>query len=455
MQKLPSRKVIAIIRLYLNGWSYGEIAAKVGVSKSTVGNVIDGLKAGRFPEAGDVPEQIELLHDLAADLKQHRMSAGQALAGIAALSRLHETGLEPVDLERLARLCRALPQEADIPSFIKAALALEDTRQHTGLDIDELETKATQLEKAVADLEPLAQQVQEQREQVEELAKQRQRLSIEVEETDIHLKSLVSAVKDKEKRETELSHRVLDLEQRAHDADERLSVVRKDIRTLSGLGLSPDDLSGFVDRLCGVAQRHGIKPEALRSRLLHELEQLEEGLGLESLRKTKQKELARVEQKMANATRQLEALKIATNQVRQEQAALKAVMAEERTYISKEIQAFVRLAQDTVTQLRQHLGDGVREAVGEVQVLRDRALEAGHEVGYCQAIIEFREWLRELVALVSGEEGISGNRVRVIGVRILYGMKAWVSRHQEELGPLSDLKSRIATLIEELERWTP
>ena len=49
MEKLSYRKQVMIVRMYLNGLSYDEIAAKVGVSKGTVANVIAELKAGRFP----------------------------------------------------------------------------------------------------------------------------------------------------------------------------------------------------------------------------------------------------------------------------------------------------------------------------------------------------------------------------------------------------------------------
>ena len=51
MQKLPLRKVLTIIKLYLNGLSYSEIADKADVGKSTIADVIASLKAGRFPEA--------------------------------------------------------------------------------------------------------------------------------------------------------------------------------------------------------------------------------------------------------------------------------------------------------------------------------------------------------------------------------------------------------------------
>ena len=48
MQKLSLRKQLAIVRLYLGGLSYDEIATKAAVSKGTVANVVADLKAGQI-----------------------------------------------------------------------------------------------------------------------------------------------------------------------------------------------------------------------------------------------------------------------------------------------------------------------------------------------------------------------------------------------------------------------
>ena len=58
MQELSTNKKMRIIKLYLAGFSYEEIAKKVGVSKGTVSNVIAALKAGQFPEVSTIPEEI-------------------------------------------------------------------------------------------------------------------------------------------------------------------------------------------------------------------------------------------------------------------------------------------------------------------------------------------------------------------------------------------------------------
>lgn len=455
MEKLSAKKRMIAVRAYLDGMTYDEIAAKAGVSKGTVANVISELKAGRFPEAGDVSEQLDLLRELAVDMRKSGLTLGRAAVGVAALSRLQELGLEPAEIERFAAVCHTLTTETDVQAFAKAALAVEEVRQHTGLSVDDLEKKALELAHEVERLEPLAQQVQEYHRQLEELGKQQQSLVDEVSELERRLGSLVPSVKDKEKRETELSHRVQEMERRAQSADERLATARKDLQTLSGLGLTLDDLSGFTQRLCGVAQRHGIEPDTIRERLLHELEQLGEGLGLETLVKTRRQELAKARQALAKAQERLAALETATQQIRQEQTTLRALLTEQRKQIKKETQAIILLARDTVTQLKKHLGDGVEEAVAQVHGLSNQALELGKELGRYEAAVQANQWLRELVGLVKGNNSITSGQVRAIGLVVLRGMSAWLNRHSSDTGPSPLLMDKIRATIEALERWTP
>ena len=69
MEKLTTKKKLAAVRLYLSGMSYDEIAAKTGISKGMVAKIVAELKAGGFPEAADVGEQIQVLRELSLDLK--------------------------------------------------------------------------------------------------------------------------------------------------------------------------------------------------------------------------------------------------------------------------------------------------------------------------------------------------------------------------------------------------
>jgi len=453
MEKLSNRKQVMIVRMYLNGFSYDEIAAKVGVSKGTVANVIAELKAGRFPEASDVREQIEFLRELAVDLRKSGLTPGRAVVGIAVLSCLQELAVEPADIERFTTVCHTLTQETDIQAFVKAAMDIAALEKRTSLSFYDLEKKAHDLEQAVTNLEPLVQQVREHREQIKKLGEQRQRLTDEVTELEKRLQSLSPKVKEKEKREAHLSSRVQQLEDRAEAADERLTTARKDLRALAELGLPLDDLSGFTQRLCGIAQRHDIAPGVLRERRLHELEQVEEGLGLETLVEMKRHELAKVKQSVAKTQKELAALKTATKQLQQEQATLRSTITEERKHISKEAQAIILLAKDTIAELKRNLGDGVDEALVEVQRVRNQALELGKELGHFESVIQSNQWIKELLGLVKGDDNASSGQARVIALAVLRGMSAWLNQHPSEIGSSQLLRVKISAAVEELERW--
>ena len=74
MEKLSAQRKLAVVRQYLSGQSYDEIAARSGVSKGTVANVVTELKARKFPEAANVAEHIELLRELSIDLKRSKLT---------------------------------------------------------------------------------------------------------------------------------------------------------------------------------------------------------------------------------------------------------------------------------------------------------------------------------------------------------------------------------------------
>ena len=110
------------------------------------------------------------------------------------------------------------------------------------------------------------------------------------------------------------------------------------------MGLSFDDLSGFVQRLSGVAQRHHIQPMHLRERLLHELEELDEELSLEVLVSRERYELTRAEQAVRKAQEERAALEAAIRRGHQQQDRLRAVMTEDRKTARKEIKTIEQTA---------------------------------------------------------------------------------------------------------------
>ncbi len=96
MEKFSAKKKTAVIKL--SGLSYGEIAAKTAVSKGTVANIVAELKAGAFPEAADVTEQVELLRELSLELEHSGLSPGQCTVDLAVLGHIKECGPDAADM---------------------------------------------------------------------------------------------------------------------------------------------------------------------------------------------------------------------------------------------------------------------------------------------------------------------------------------------------------------------
>jgi len=454
MEKLSLKKKLFVIRLYLEGLSYDEIAARASVGKGTVANIITDLKVGRFPEYGDLSEQMELIRELAVDLKRTRLTPIQAAVGVSVLSRLQELGVEPGEIEGLSALCRTLNADGiNIQSFIRAVLAFEEERERTGLSVEELEMKVKGLEESASRLEPLAKELANREAQLTELDANSQTLTEKVSRLEKHHEILVENVRDKEQRETELLSRVRDLEDRVQRADERLAIARKDLKMLSGIGMSLDNLSAFTQRLKVIAQRHGIKAEILCSRLMNELEQLDEGLGLETIVNAKNEELRRIENTIVRAKEESSGIISTNEKIRQERSSLRAAQLEEQRYLTKDIKSINTIAKSTITKLKQDLSTGVRESVIEVNKLKNQALRLGRELGQLNKMIELNKWLKGLQALAKGDEEVEPCQVRVIGITVLQAMLTWLDHHSRDSSIPWLLRSSISSLIGELERW--
>jgi len=452
VEKVSIKKQLTIVRLYLSGLSYSQIVAKTGVSKGTVANVIATLKGGQFAEAQLPAEQIELLHELAADLHQLNLNPSQAVTGLAVLSRLHELGIEPSDFQEWATMCKHLAADkADAPSFVKAALYLEELRKATGLTVPELEQKASSLQHEVDKLQPIVKELKKCPGQLEEFKKAKNALAEDISHLEKRFQPLSNDIALKEKREAELSYRVQELEQRAQTADERLAAARQALKILAKLGLSAEEFPGFVHRIGIVAQRHGIKPAALRDRLLQELEQLHKGLSLESLVKARRTERDSIQKAISKASEKRSALESAISELNQQKASLEAAIAEEQAHMTTGMQTLNADFQEVAAKLKQDLQKDTSEALAEVQNLRNQTLDLGQELGHFSGIVEADGWLKTLASLIKGDASASAAEVRIAALAVLHGLKSYAQHKQGTSSYL--LSTYLDNVIQEVHRW--
>ena len=456
MEKVLVQKKLVVVRLYLAGLSYSETAAKAGVSKATVANIVAELKAGQLPGVGDIADQIEVLRELAVGLEKAQVTPVQAVVGLAVLTHLNELGVEPNEIAQVAAVCHDLAGEKGDPkAFMKAALALEEVKKHTGLNADELESKVKGLQEAAAQLEPLATESKARQKQVAELGAKKQGLAQDVSALSHQQEVLKKDIALKEQREKALAVEIADLEEKAHLANVQLAEARQDLKTLAKIGLSAEDLSLLTHELKGIAKHHGLSPGALSKRLFDELVKLDKLLGLESVIKARQAELLKVENTVSQAEEEAAAIKAANDQLRQEQSGLQAAVAEIKKHIASDLKTIDTGAQEAMAQLKEDLGAGMRGSLEEVNSLKNKALELGKEMGQIESAIESNEWVRVLHALVRGEDTASPGQVRAVGLTVMKAISAWVGSKYKGDASVSMVKALIDNAAYQLERWTP
>jgi DNA repair exonuclease SbcCD ATPase subunit len=214
-----------------------------------------------------------------------------------------------------------------------------------------------------------------------------------------------------------------------------------------------DELSGFTERLKGVAHRHGIDPKALCGRLLTELEQLDKGLGLEVLVQTRQQELNKVEGAIMKAQDKLAVLGGQNQQLQQELSNLKGQISEERDHLANELRGINTIVQSTIATLKEQMSNGIQEGIEEVVRLKAEAIELGKEIGRFEATVEANEWINKLFSLAKGDDCVSAGDVRVIGLMLLKAVSAWLDRNYGSDMSTYLLKGTIGSAVSELERW--
>jgi len=453
MERLSAKKKVAVVRLYLSGQSYNEIAAKSGVSKGTVANVVTDLKVGEFPEAADLVDQIELLRELSLDLKRSKLTPGQCAMGLIVLTRILECGLNPADIDRWSPILKSAGSEAEVQELVSTISSIQEVQKRTGLGLEELDNKVHELEKKASDLEPMSMQHDDYLKQLAELAGQRKDLASAVAGLEEKYKLLNPLVEDLGKREQDLSRRIKNMEARGEKAEAAITTLNKERQSLLAVGFSLEALAEFSQRVQSIAQSHHISPAKLRDRVLEELENLSQGLGLETLVQRRQVELEEQDGALVLAKQERESLKAVIEGLKQEKTVLEASIKETREKVSREIARIIPAARNTIKQLEGELQRGHDEALAEVRRLRDEALQLGIEVGQYKEMLQSNQWLSDLLALVRGEEGIEGKRVRPITLLVLRGALAWLRQNQASDLRFSTLSYAVANLIGELEKW--
>jgi len=432
--KLSIEKKLLIIRLYLEGPPYSEIAAKAGVSTGAITNIVEELKAGKLPGIEDVSDQVDALRELAVGLNKAHITAVQAAVGLIVLNRLADLGVEPKDIDKVASICHDLTSgEGDPKTFMKAALALEEVRKQTGLAPDELEKKVKGLQEAASQLEPLASKAEEAKLQVDALETKKQELSDTVSALSQQQDALKQDIALKVHHSDALAAQTASLEEKAQAANIQLAGARENLKTLAKIG----------------------SPAELGKRLFEELVKLDKALGLEEVIEAKEGELLKVKKAVSDARKEKVAIKAANDKLLEEQSGLKVVAEELKRHITDDLEAINAGAKETLANLKETLAAGMLEGLEQIGALKDKALELGTEMGKIENLIESNEWLVVLDALVKGKDSASASQLRAIALSVTRAISAWLEAKYKDDPHASLVRSSMSNAAWELEQWVP
>lgn len=453
MEKLSAKKRISIIRMYLSGLSHDEIATKTGISKGTVNNIVNELKAGIYPEAADLGEQVKLLRELALDLKHAGLAPGQCAVGLSVLNRVKECGLEVADIERWPDILKMAGNEHSAQEFVDRVCHILEVAEKEGISLEEVDTKLQSLEQKAAEVAPAIKKIKDCEHEIQALAKQRTELTPAVKILEQQYTLLGPRVKDLEKREKDLLERIDAREDEVENARSTLDLLHKEKQVLQTGGFSPEALVEFADRARAIAARHHIALPELRERLLKELECLDNGLTLESmvqdgqtLLETQQREIAETEEKLA-------CIESAVVQLRQQKAVLEGDIKNVKEKVVDEVAKIAPAAEAAVNNFTGELQRGSTEVLEIICHLKDEALKIGEEIGRYQTIVETNQWISDLLSLVKGEEKVGAKQVRTIVSLLIGGIETWATRNTTEAAASNMLKS-LPYLKEVLKQWT-
>jgi predicted RNase H-like nuclease (RuvC/YqgF family) len=197
-----------------------------------------------------------------------------------------------------------------------------------------------------------------------------------------------------------------------------------------------------------------MKPTVIYDKLLDELEQVDEGLGLDTVTREKKQELRKIESAISKGKGEVSGIKASVEELRQERAALKEALSEERKHITGELRSIRTIAKKTINGLKKDLSSGISESIIEVNRLREQALELGNELGKYNEIIESNKWLKGLLAIINGDKKeVEAEQVRVVLMKIARGVLPWLNDHTEDVIVLWYIRAAINDLIRGLEQW--
>lgn len=106
MKELTITKKLKVIKLFLTGLSYDEIAQQSGIAKGSVVNIVNEFREGNLPLPPGMTEYIDELRSLVVDLKKSSTTVSALKNYVKLHAKLQDMGVGGEQLGQWLDICQ-------------------------------------------------------------------------------------------------------------------------------------------------------------------------------------------------------------------------------------------------------------------------------------------------------------------------------------------------------------
>ncbi len=260
-------------------------------------------------------------------------------------------------------------------------------------------------------------------------------LDAEIAERTEQLQRLQGQVADTEQLVGQLGRRVLDQEESLRQISCRSDRASNDLKRIFSLGFSEKELPELATRLASAAYHHNIEPTQFQEWLFTCLDQAGSLLGLDTMIKYRRDDVIKEERKLATARKNQETLAAELKTLKKQGAEERASQKSRRKVWEQEIEAIRRSSDQRLSTQQVHLQKTARA------------------LGTLEGNIDSYAWVRPLVNLIQGIDGVTTKEVRIAATFLCLSLRRYLELHVENHDKPARIEYLLEQLLDVLRQW--
>ncbi len=255
MKEITIHTKLKVIRLFLSGLSYDEIAEQCGIAKGSVVNIVNEFREGNLPLPPGMTEYIDQLRYLVVDMLKSGTNVPALKNYLKLHAKLQDMGVSGEQLEQWLDICQSIAsKEVATNHFVQSALELAKATSGSGLSYADVEANYN------AKLDAAKQLDKDIEEKKEELDQLRARVKEEEKQASDNLNSINKAIATAQETHQE-QKKVIDSQLKEYTGQNQLSWEKVNLvvsllqSEFTKADLTQDDIAGITKEISSIGSR--------------------------------------------------------------------------------------------------------------------------------------------------------------------------------------------------------